>query len=282
MKLILGTVQLGLKYGKFMDEKLNEKESIEILKYALQNNINTFDTAQKYGNSEKILSNISNNKNVKIITKIDFTNYKNIDECINISLKNLNIEKIDILLLHNYNDLKNEKLIQDLTSKYNEGKIKKLGVSVYNIDEAMNVLKNPIFKIIQIPFNFLDRQWDNNNFLKIIKNNNIEVHIRSIFLQGILLNDISFWPNVENKEIIYENIINICKKYKISRMELIIKYSLSFDWINGIVFGVNNVSQIKENINTFNSLKKFDSITLKDIKETFNNCTEKLLNPSFW
>ena len=282
MKLILGTVQLGLKYGKFMDKNISETESLNILKCALDNNITIFDTAQKYGNSEKILSNISSNKSVRIITKIDFCDNKNVTKSINQSLKNLKIEKIDTLLLHNFNDVKNKDLLDELNLKKNEGIIRKIGISVYNVEEAITALKNPLFQVIQIPFNFLDRQWDNDTFLNIVKQRKIEVHIRSIFLQGILLNDISFWPDVENKEIIYQSIVDICEKYKITKMELIIRYSLSFDWIYGIVFGVNSISQIKENIDRFKNLKEITGDMLVDISNTFQNCSEKLLNPSLW
>jgi len=282
MKLILGTVQLGLKYGKFMDKKISDTESLNILNYALDNNITIFDTAQKYGNSEKILSNISSNKSVRIITKIDFCDNKNVTKSINQSLKNLKIEKIDTLLLHNFNDVKNKNILDELKLKKNEGIIRKIGISVYNVEEAITALKNPLFQVIQIPFNFLDRQWDNDTFLNIVKERKIEVHIRSIFLQGILLNDISFWPDVENKEIIYQSIVDICEKYKITKMELIIRYSLSFDWIYGIVFGVNSISQIKENIDRFKNLKGMTSDMLVDIINTFQNCSEKLLNPSLW
>ena len=56
MKIILGTAQLGLDYGFTNNSgkpKLNK--SLEIIKYALDNNINTFDTARAYGDSENIL-----------------------------------------------------------------------------------------------------------------------------------------------------------------------------------------------------------------------------------
>ena len=59
MKLILGTVQLGKKYSKFIVDKVDNDEAIQILEHCINNNIFTFDTAQIYGNSEKLLSNIS-------------------------------------------------------------------------------------------------------------------------------------------------------------------------------------------------------------------------------
>ena len=53
MKLILGTVQLGIDYG-INKKKPILKQSLEILNYCLKNKIITFDTAQNYGNSENI------------------------------------------------------------------------------------------------------------------------------------------------------------------------------------------------------------------------------------
>ena len=71
-KVILGTVQLGKIYG-LNKSKLTTNESLEILNLAYNSNILTYDTAQCYGNSEKLLATISNISNVQIITKIDFT-----------------------------------------------------------------------------------------------------------------------------------------------------------------------------------------------------------------
>ena len=115
MKLILGTVQLGLDYGITNNNgKPKLEESFEIIKYALDNNINIFDTARAYGESEYILG-LAKQKfsGMNIITKLDplstleiNTNEKNIydmiDNSIDISLKNLNIDFIETLLVHRF------------------------------------------------------------------------------------------------------------------------------------------------------------------------------------
>ena len=75
-KLVLGTAQLGLNYGiANVIGKPTEKQALEIMKYAVENGINYFDTAHSYGNSEiiigKFLNFYKNYKNkVNIITKM--------------------------------------------------------------------------------------------------------------------------------------------------------------------------------------------------------------------
>ena len=67
--------------------------------------------------------------------------------------------------------------------------------------------------IVQIPVNFLDQQWNNTIFQDLIKKrNDVFIYVRSIFLQGILVNDIIKWPKLTNgqkKTFIYEGIIPI-------------------------------------------------------------------------
>jgi len=285
MKLILGTVQLGKKYSKFTEDKVNNDEAIKILNHSIKNNILTFDTAQIYGNSEKLLSNISNKDNVRIITKIHFTDINSMENEINHSLTNLNLKKLDTVMFHNYEGFKDKNIVNNLIKIKNNGVIKNLGVSVYTVEEAIDVLKSKEFSVLQIPFNYLDRQWDNVEFLNLInKRSDIEIHIRSIFLQGILVNEHKYWPTIDNQDtkIIYDNIENICKKYNLTKIELLVRYSLSFDWISGILFGVDSLKQLEENITLFNKFDKFNKELLDEIKDTFKNIPKKLTDPRLW
>jgi len=285
MKLILGTVQLGKKYSKFTDDKVNNNEAIQILEHSIKNNILTFDTAQIYGNSENLLSNISNKNNVRIITKIHFTNINNMENEINQSLINLNLKKLDTILFHNYDDFKDKNIVDNLVKIKSKGIVKNLGVSVYTVEEAIDVLKSKDFNVLQIPFNYLDRQWDNIEFLNLInQRKDIEIHIRSIFLQGILVNEYKYWPNVENQDtkIIFNNIEKICQKYDLTKIELLVRYSLSFDWISGILFGVDSLKQLEENIILFNKFDRFNQELLNEIKDTFKNIPKKITDPRLW
>lgn len=288
MKLILGTVQLGKKYSKFTEDKVDNDEAIKILNHCIKNNILTFDTAQVYGNSEELLSNISDKNNVRIITKIHFTDKMNSVDSINRSLTSLKLKKLDTVMFHNYEDFQDKNIVNDLIIEKSKGVIKKLGVSVYTVEEAIDVLKSKEFSVLQIPFNYLDRQWDNTEFLNLInQRNDIEIHIRSIFLQGILVNEHKYWPSVDNynTKIIFDNIENICQKYNLTKIELLVRYSLSFDWISGILFGVDSFKQLEENINLFNDstlLSQFNKELMDEIKDTFKNIPKKLTDPKLW
>ena len=123
MKLILGTVQLGIDYG-INKKKPTLDQSLEILNYCIKNNINTFDTAQDYGNCEEIISNITN-KNVNIMTKINFhskdqglniINFEKISEKVNNSLQNLKVTNLYTLLLHRFDDFQSKDLVDNLLS----------------------------------------------------------------------------------------------------------------------------------------------------------------------
>ena len=192
MYLGLGTVQLGMDYG--ISKKPSLLKSQQILDKAIEKNIKYFDTAQSYGNSENILSHISNNSNINIITKINCHN-DDIPSKINKSLKNLNTTTLDGVLFHDFKQYLNYNYKSQLIELKRNGVIKKIGVSIYNIEEPLILLQDDDIDIIQLPFNYLDHQWINNStFMELIETTNKDIYIRSIFLQGILINDFQFWP----------------------------------------------------------------------------------------
>ncbi|GAA5418820.1 aldo/keto reductase [Sulfurisphaera tokodaii] len=127
--------------------EINKAE--EILKKALENGINFFDTADVYGEGlgEKILAKVFNTKRDKIIilTKIgyDFYNKSNnrisqrfsieyIDYAFKKSLERLNTDYIDILMIHNpkMHIIKNKEILDFLQGLKKEGKVRLIGVAL--------------------------------------------------------------------------------------------------------------------------------------------------------
>jgi len=120
-KLVLGTAQLGLNYGVTNKTgKPTQSEALEIMKYAVENGINYFDTAYNYGNSEIIIGkflnfhkNNKNNKNkINIITKMPFLknnklSEKDINNHFFKSLHRLGQESIYCYMVHDFNDISN-------------------------------------------------------------------------------------------------------------------------------------------------------------------------------
>lgn len=191
-KITLGTAQLGMNYGiANINGKPNHTTSYEILKYAWENGINTFDTAPTYGNSEEIigsfiLSRIKNNiENLVIITKLTAINinknltfdylYTYIKEQVIQSLKNLKIDKISIYLIHRATDIfiKNGLIIDCLNQLKKEGLINQIGVSIYNPNEAEEALKFKEVTVIQVPINIFDHRLINTGLLKKLQKKKI-------------------------------------------------------------------------------------------------------------
>ena len=145
---VLGTAQIGKNYGLSHNFLFKRKKHIfSIFDYASKKKIKHLDTAFSYGKSEKNIGDYfkkSKNK-FKIITKIDSLksvkkeNLKNvISRKIKLSLSKLNIKKIDVLLIHDFNDIKKHKnkLLECFKELQATGLIKEFGVSIYHPKQA--------------------------------------------------------------------------------------------------------------------------------------------------
>jgi aryl-alcohol dehydrogenase-like predicted oxidoreductase len=284
--IIIGTVQFGLDYGiTNKNGKINDYELNKIFNFCNNNNILYFDTAQDYGISETILSEYKKKyNNFKIITKAKFKN-KNIsyDEIINLSL--LKFEKIDYFLLHSFDDY-NSDIIKKLLEYKKNNKICKIGVSIYNVEEAIILLKDINIDIIQLPTNYMDNQWDNDEFKKLLNiRTNIEIHARSIFLQGLLLNFPNKIPkNIEKKDFDNLNYIiyDLCQYFNLSKIDLCIGYINSCKWIHKYLIGIDNYEHLLYNFDIINKNIIFTDDQINYIRNKIKNINPLILNPSKW
>jgi aryl-alcohol dehydrogenase-like predicted oxidoreductase len=308
MQLVLGTAQLGLNYGiTNSDGKPKLEQSLEIITYALDNGINMFDTARAYGDSEHIIglakkklleqdmkNGVKNEMN--IITKLSPLDdldsdtskeniYKMVDDSLNTSLEKLNTDVLDTLLLHRFYHFHNKTLWNYLLQKRENGKIKKLGVSVYYVGEAIEALKNQDIKHIQLPINILDKQWFCDEFLQLVKSrNDVIIHCRSILLQGILVSSPDKWPKIENVDPIeyVDKLNNLVEKFGFNnRLELCFSYIKSIEWIDGLLVGVDNILQFEQNIKLF-GVRRLNTGEINTVRNVFKDISEILLNPSLW
>jgi aryl-alcohol dehydrogenase-like predicted oxidoreductase len=150
---------------------------------------------------------------------------------------------------------------------------------LYEISDINDVVNNYNFDFIQLPFNLLDNEKEKIKILKTAKEKQIEIHVRSIFLQGLFFKP---FPNFDKK-------LNPLKKYIAQIKEisvksntdiesLALKYPLEKDYIDKVIFGVHNIEQFSKNINTVNSKIK---LPIDDI-ENINVKEKELLKPYNW
>ena len=285
-KLALGTAQFGMKYGlsnKNGQVKYSDVENI--LKFAKHNNIEFIDTAISYGDCEKIIGDVGV-KDFKIITKLPDLSMENlnteswIERSIQSSLKRLKVNSLYGLLIHkskNLFDKSGKKLINALNKIKESGIVKKIGVSIYEPSECEKILNLTKIDIIQAPMNIMDRRLINSGWLSKLHSEKIEIHARSIFLQGLLLLQPKNIPNYFFEwSKIFEKWEYQLKKNKLNAVDVCLAYPLSIPEVDRVVIGVDNIYQLKEIIDKSKKKEiKFDSSFM------ISN-DQGLINPSNW
>ena len=287
-KLILGTVQFGLRYGiNNTIGKLTEDQVFELLETAYDLGVRTLDTAEAYGNAHSVISNFhkQSKKRFNIISKYSSSNFDySIDlvERIQVHCSNFNVNYLEGYMFHSYNDFKmninnNPNVLDNIK---NSGLVKKIGVSAYSNNEIEDLLNFKNINLIQLPFNLFDNEYQRKEILEKAKKRNIEIHTRSVFLQGLFFKDINTLTNclLPLKNNLSELSL-ILKNNNISIESLALNYPLNKTYIDKVLIGVDSLEQLKNNIKaTENDFDKsiYEKIDCIQIKNT------KLLNPSNW
>jgi aryl-alcohol dehydrogenase-like predicted oxidoreductase len=283
MKLVIGSAQLGMSYGLFNKKKISIKEFKKIEKLVLNSNINFIDTATSYGDSEIIIGN-SDLKNLNIITKTKLPKNKNIDiknwlskEIIR-SLKRLKVKKIYGVLIHDYKDIlgkRGKAYLLSLQQLKKKKIVDKIGISIYDPKELKKIWKFWKPDLVQAPLNPIDNRILNSNWLNVLKKNRIKIYARSIFLQGILINDYSSLGINKKYKLILDKLKNWCYKNNISMLRACIDFVRQFKEIDYLVVGFNNYNQLKEIISAFKKKKI-------NVPKIFYSNKKKLIDPREW
>ncbi len=282
MKLAVGTVKFGTNYGLINKKKiyLNEIKKISKFINSKINNINLIDTAFSYGKSHKIIGRTKLNK-LKIVTKIRFLsknkiNYfnKNIDNL----LKDLRVNQIYGLLFHDVKDAINKSYLKLLLDLKKKKIIKKIGVSIYSPNDLKIIFKLWKPDIVQVPFNIFDQRLVKSGYLDLLKKLKIEIHVRSCFLQGLLVNydrNKKKFKKFQKWSDLLESWSGWCRNNNISKFEACLQFIKNYKKIDYLVVGFDNLKQLKEIIYTLD--KKEIKITNK-----FYSSDLKLIDPRKW
>ena len=254
-KLGIGTLQFGQNYGVANKTgKLKSKEIITIKKLAEKNNIKIIDTAQVYGDSEKRLGELGFSK-FNLVSKLPVINppkdrFKWVLKSLKLSLKKLKIKKIYGMHIHNTKfllDKKGDQIYKGLLHAKEEGLIKKIGVSIYTVEELKKIISKYKIDLVLLPFNIFDQRLLKSNILKELKDRNIEIHTRTSFLQGLLLMKKKDIPQKFSRyKKFFDNWEKICRKKKMTKYEVCLKYALSNNYIDKVIVGIDSAQQFKK------------------------------------
>ena len=184
-------------------------------------------------------------------------------------------------MFHDENDLKylkDSKVLEYFLNLKEKNVIKKIGLSIYNFDMLIYNLNNFPIDLIQVPFNIFDKRILNKKLQKIIFRNKIEVHARSVFLQGLLLQD----PTSKQK-IIKKNkpLFNNWHKFNLYRQKKkimnCIKFVFQFKEIKKFVFGIDSLNQLKTIVNIIQEIDYNEKLYYN-----FKLKNKKIIDPRSW
>jgi aryl-alcohol dehydrogenase-like predicted oxidoreductase len=284
-KLALGTVQFGQSYG--VANKLGQVARSDVkamLKFALANSIDTLDTAISYGESEVCLGEIGT-QGFNLVTKLpglpkdckDITNW--VRHEVGASLNRLGVADVYGLLLHHPEQLLGPSgldLYKELQELKCSGRVKKIGISIYSPSELTVLYPRYSFDLVQAPFNLVDQRFYHSGWLQRLKDDDVEVHTRSAFLQGLLLMDqedipdkFSHWGNL------WRTWHRWLADHDNSAVQACLAFPLAFSEIDRVIVGANSLSQLSQIVIAANDQREFNFPDLQ--------CEdESLINPANW
>lgn len=284
MKLVLGTVQFGLDYGiNNSTGKPSREKAFEILKKAYHFGINELDTADAYGDSAEVVSDfikLNTDTHFKVHSKFIADPKSDFFHAFENSCQRLGVKSLDAYYFHRFEDFKTFDQFNIVKKLKTDGRLNKLGVSLYAIDELEMALKSPYVDLIQLPFNVFDRSEEKILLLKKAKSLNKAIYVRSAFLQGLFFKNIDALP--EKLKAMSEPLIalnGLCDQYGVNMEDLCLNFVASNDFIDKIVIGVDSVLQLERNVHSLNT-----QIPAAALRKALDIRIEhpELLNPVNW
>ncbi|MCL6087451.1 MAG: aldo/keto reductase [Actinobacteria bacterium] len=167
---ILGKTNLKvseLAFGAIQITRIDQKEAINLIRFAYDSGINLIDTASSYFNSEEILGKALKGirEKVYVISKSGKRDKKNFLQDFNTSLKRLKTDYIDFYLFHGisknneFDQIEEAGVIEALVKERDKGKVRFIGFSCHNPAVIEKFFKVKDFSILMIPLNFITTEY---------------------------------------------------------------------------------------------------------------------------
>ncbi len=281
-KIALGTVQFGLNYGiNNTSGQIETAEARKILSYAESNGIATLDTAHAYGDSEKVLGSLLQKNQFHIISKLPHCEIDAVEALFQETLERLQTNSLYGYLYHHFKTFQENRLTFEKMLSFKEKNfVRKIGFSLYHPYEVDLLIDNNIpFDLVQIPYSIFDQRF--NTKLSLLKEKNVEIHVRSLFLQGLMFKKSEeLSPFFESAAPHIKKLHSISIEHHISIASLCINFGLMNNSIDKIVIGVDSLENLQENVRITEEVKKVES--LKNELSSLAVTDENILLPYNW
>lgn len=288
-KLILGTVQLGLPYGiNNTSGQPTQEEANSLLATAFEKGIRCLDTAEAYGNSQETIGSYhrcAGSHQFSIITKYKgYQTFLTGADFVQHFLRNLvvlNVSSLDAYLFHNFDEYRTFNYWHELDVLRLKGMVKRIGVSVYTNEQAIEVAADERIEIVQLPFNMLDNLSQRGDILALLYQKGKEVHIRSVFLQGLFYKNRNDLNNLQPLKEYLLQLDGMARDCGVGIGALALAYCLRQPYIDKVLIGVETKAQLIENLDQASAAIHIDQNMLSEI-DRIKVTIPQLLNPVNW
>lgn len=294
----LGTVQLGMDYGLGdMTAKPSVEKAFEVLDCAAENGINVLDTANNYGDSEKIIGQWLKKRRSAgkttpfVVTKIGPLCHdcakalqNDIIRQIEVCRKMLDTDTLDMVMVHSFEDYSEDRAV--VTDVLNELQQKKLfrfkGISAYSRHDY-RVIAESGFEATQIPLNAFDWSQVDNGGIDSLRRADMNIFVRSVFLQGLVF----LTPERVEERMAFcreplKKYLTLCEEFNLSPEILALSTVLSIRGVNSVVLGCQTPNQVMLNCRSIDEVVNLTDSQLDRIHDTFRDIDPRVVNPGAW
>lgn len=287
-RLALGTVQFGLPYGVANTQGQVCYEQAEAMIGTMRKvGIDTIDTAIAYGEAETVLGRIGIS-GFRLVSKVPALREPAlaVDDWVvaqvEASLERLRVPSLGGLMLHAPDDLlgpHGADLARGLRRARDAGLAERIGLSVYSPEQLAALVDRLPLEILQIPFNVFDRRFVETGWLDRLVADDVEVHARSVFLQGLLLMSSDRIPS---KFAPFRSLIDDWHSWLagdaaagMSTVQACLAHVASYAGISRLVVGADSLAQLQDII------EAASTVPLR-APESLASPATPLINPAQW
>ncbi len=287
MRLGIGTAQFGLDYGlSNRNGRVCRSEVDRILDTSRRHGVRYIDTAAAYGISEEVLGMaLPARHDFRIVTKV--SGWKDgqsspqfLKDTFRRSLDRMRCDSVYGLLLHDlpqFGETTAPDLFEALEELKSQGLATRIGGSVYSSCEIEMLLGFGI-DLIQLPLSVLDQRWPERGVLERLVESKVEIHARSVFLQGLLFIDPGrLGCHFDSAKPLLRRFHDDCERAGVGPVEAALAYALGLPELDCVIVGTTCASEwqqvLQADLNSARALADYREYSCRD---------PAILNPSLW
>jgi spore coat polysaccharide biosynthesis protein SpsF (cytidylyltransferase family)/aryl-alcohol dehydrogenase-like predicted oxidoreductase len=304
-EMALGTAQIGMDYGLTNSSgKPAHALAIKMIRHAGAHGVTALDTARDYGNAELVIGEALTGawrSSTQVVTKLscmdsltagsdDGDASAAVEESVGKSCVALGTSGLQTVLLHRADHYHAwyGAVWKTLIRMRAEARVERVGVSVYEPQDAIRLLADPDVQHLQIPMNVLDWRWKSADFQMALRNRpDVLVHARSALLQGLLTRSgesllrLAGFDCYDGRRAIRELQALASRFGRESVVDLCLAYVRSQPWVHGVVVGCDNLEQLNENLRLF-CRPHLSAEECEELEWSLPRAPRGVLNPSLW